>query len=243
MSTQIESIAVLAYIDERLDELKEEFGDLPQKVAEKEKIVKEKKALLEETEGILSDIKEFIKKTKVTLVELKDKEEKLSKQQFQVRNNKEFDAITSEIAHIQHEHEKLVDKMRTEGVKEENLTKIMENQYADLELAKKDLDEMNKEVKELSGEQNEELNYLQKKREKILKEIKASYLIEYDRIRTYHKDAAVRIIKNSCNGTVIPSQLIVEVRNNKDEIFVDEHSGRILIPEEIVVDDSTLEKV
>lgn len=243
METQIERIAALAYIDEQLDDLMEEFGDLPEKVRQREEKVKETTAIYEETENILNDIKKFVASAKKALVELKDKEEKLTKQQFQVRNNKEFDAITSEIAHIQNEHAKLVDKMRTEGLKEENIKRILEDQKVEREAAKYSLEDTKKEVDKLASEQNEQLEYLKKKREKLLKAIEKKNILEYERIRKHHPDAAVRIIRNSCNGTVIPSQVIVEVRNNKNKIFLDEHSGRILIPEEVEINDETIEKI
>jgi predicted nucleic acid-binding Zn-ribbon protein len=120
MQNQIHYLAALSYVDQKLDELSEEFGDLPDKVKASKRTVDELKAIVEETESILNNVRQFTSNSKVTLQELREKEEQLSKQQFLVRNNKEFDAITKEIEHVRHEHTRLIDELRTVGIKEEN---------------------------------------------------------------------------------------------------------------------------
>ncbi len=245
METHIHKIAVLAFIDQRLDELKEDFGDLPLKIKAAETKVNDLKAMYDETDEILKDIRTFCAASKITLVELKEKEEKLAKQQFLVRNNKEFDAITSEIETIRKEHENLSDKLRTEGVKQENLTRIIEEQKSNYEKAAEEFGKINEEMNILSGDQNEELNELNRIREKVENLIDEINLKKYNRVRTYHSDAAVNVKRNSCKGcfSAVPPQTIVEVRNNLNTIYFCENCGRILVPEDIIVDDSAIEKL
>ncbi len=239
METQIFNIASLAVIDQRLDELLEDYGDLPEQTNKIEQKVNERKVLVEETEAILNEIKQFVKQAKTLLVEMKDKEDKLAQQQFKVRNNKEFDAITNEIAHIKAEHEKLSDRLRTEGVKQENLMNILDGQKKDLEDVQKELTEKYEEAKRLSGDQNEELTLLQNKRLETIKLIKSKFMQDYERIRSMHRDAAVLIKKNSCAGcfSSIPAQIIVEVRNNPNNTFYCESCGRLLLPDDLAIDD------
>lgn len=243
MGHQIHYIGYLAYIDERLDELMEDYGDLPKQVKERQHKVNECARLVKDTEKIIEDIDTFCKNAKHTLVELKDKEDKLAKQQFNVKNNKEFDAISKEIAYIKDEHSQLSDKLRSEGVKLENLNKILDQQKSDLADAEQKLEEKNEEVELITGEQNTELKDLRTKREKIIENIKPEYLEIYERVREVHNDAAVVIRKNSCAGNIVPSQKIVEVRNNLDMVFRDEASGRILIPEDFEVDEEYVENL
>ncbi|MBX3045336.1 MAG: hypothetical protein KIT33_12330 [Candidatus Kapabacteria bacterium] len=237
MDSQIQCIAILANIDLRLDEMLEDYGDLPDQINKIEMKVNEKKLLVEETEGILAEIKKFVSSAKATLVDLKDKEERLTEQQFKVRNNKEFDAITNEVAHLKSEHEKLSDRLRTEGVKQENLMNILEGQTKEYDEAKKELEDKYEEAQLLSGDQNEELTYLQNKRLDIVKIIQSKFIKDYERIRTMHRDAAVIIKKNSCTGcfSAIPAQIIVEVRNNPNHTYYCENCGRLLLPDDIVV--------
>lgn len=245
MDTQIHRTAVLAFVDQRLDDLREDFGDLPLKIKSAETKVNDLKAMYDETRGILKDIRTFCSTSKITLVELKEKEEKLAKQQFLVRNNKEFDAITTEIENIRKEHENLSDKLRTEGVKVENLVRILDEQKENYEKSKEDFETINEEIEILSSDQNEELNELTRIREKVEKQIDKKIIKEYNRVRTYHGDAAVNVKRNSCKGcfSAVPPQTIVEVRNNLNKIYFCENCGRILVPEDIFVDDSTIDNL
>ncbi|MBE2187856.1 MAG: hypothetical protein KGZ71_04215 [Desulfobulbaceae bacterium] len=238
MESHIYNIALLAAIDERLDELIEDYGDLPEQIKKKEAKLNDKKLLLNETEMIVEEIRDFIKKAKRTLVELKDKEDKLTQQQFKVRNNKEFDAITNEINHLKTEHEKLADRMRTEGIKEENLLNILNQQTAELDEAQKELDDKFEEVQRLAGDQDRELSSLREKRSTVLNTIPKKFIADYERVRIMHRDAAVLIRKNSCSGcfNAIPAQIIVEVRNNLNTLYFCESCGRLLVPEDCVIE-------
>jgi len=238
MESHIYNIALLAAIDERLDELIEDYGDLPEQIKKKEAKLNDKKLLVNETETIVEEIRDFIKKAKRTLVELKDKEDKLTQQQFKVRNNKEFDAITNEINHLKTEHEKLADRMRTEGIKEENLMNILNQQTTEMNEAQKELDDKFEEVQRLAGDQDRELSSLREKRSTVLNTIPKKFISDYERIRIMHRDAAVLIRKNSCSGcfNAIPAQIIVEVRNNLNTLYFCESCGRLLVPEDCVIE-------
>ncbi|PKL78522.1 MAG: hypothetical protein CVV25_11205 [Ignavibacteriae bacterium HGW-Ignavibacteriae-4] len=238
-------LAYLALIDRNLDELEEEFGDLPQKVADQEKKNTTLKATVKETEQILEEVKEFCSVTKVTLEDLKIREEKLSQQQFQVRNNKEFDAITSEIKHVKEESKMLTEKLRQETIKQQNLERILDEQKADLISSKEELKNTKKELVEVQEEQDEEKAEYVERREKIVSKIDSISLAKYDRIREYHSDAAVRVKKNSCSGcfSSIPPQLIVEMRSDDDILYTCENCARILIPEEIEVTEADVETI
>ncbi len=245
MDSQIEYISALALVDEIMDDLEEEYGDLPEQLKKLQDKVNEKEKLAEETEGILTDIRKFCSTSKHTLVEMKDREEKLAKKQFNVRNNKEFDAITKEIESLRKEHEQLSDRLRKEGVKEENLVSILEKQKEEASAAREEFDEKNAEVEVLTSDQNEEVKELIEKRNKVVKKIDKEFYAEYERIRTFYKDAAVRIVKNSCSGcySAVPPQIIVEMRNKFDDVYYCENCGRIMIPGEAVVEENEIEQI
>jgi uncharacterized protein len=243
MKPQIYYVAALAYVDSLLDDLNDEQGDLPQKVQSKEKYYEDCVRVRDETASIIEEIKSFLSKTKITLVELKDKEDSLSKQQFNVRNNKEFDAITKEIAYLKSEHEKLSEQMRVESVKYQNLQKIYEQQQIDAAKALVEFETLQKQMDELASEQNEEVVFLINKRKAIITKISSDIYRDYSRIRAAFPDAAVRVRKNSCAGNTVPSQTLVELRNNLDMIFHEEQSGRIMIPEEMIITDADIDEI
>jgi len=240
--TQIYYFACLAYIDSLLDEYQEEFGDLPGKVKRLKHRVNELHAIVEESENTLKELRRFVKEAKFTIKELKEKEEKLSKKQFLVRNNKEFDAITKEIEQTRANHNILIDEIRVSGIKEENLLKTLEQQKLDAKEAEIELKERATELEKISSEQNEEVKLLYKVRNKYFNKIKKENIKEYQRIRAHCHDAVVRVRKNSCSGcfSAVPPQKIVEIRNNLDTLYHCEQCGRILYPEEIMIDDEIL---
>ncbi|MCX6147983.1 MAG: C4-type zinc ribbon domain-containing protein [Candidatus Kapabacteria bacterium] len=247
MEFQLQRLAALALIDEKLDELQEDFGDLPMKVQDKEKKVSVLLNTVEETKGILLNVKKFCTTAQLTLKELKDKEESFGKQQFLVKNNKEFDAITSEVNHVKTEYERLENQLRTETVKSENLDRILKDQDLDYQTEKEELVTLEKEMRELASSQDEEVKELYIKRDKIFGTIEQNITVEYNRIRAFHRNAAVQVKRNSCSGcySSIPPQLLVEIRKteNLDSPRHCEHCGRILIPEEFVIDDSLIESI
>ncbi|MGA2298442.1 MAG: C4-type zinc ribbon domain-containing protein [FCB group bacterium] len=234
MQPQVYYIAQLSKIDGSLDEFKEEYGDLPEKIKRAKAKVNGCKEIVKETTKILDDLRKFSATAKTTIASLKDTEAKLSKQQFSVRNNKEFDAITKEIDHSRQEYNKIIDEMRTVGVKEENLIRTLDQQKNDLAEAEVDYKELESEQKMISSDQNDDVKQLNKKRKEIVGKIHTEILQEYERIRLHTKDASVSIRKNSCSGcfSTVPPQKIVEIRNNLDQLFLCEHCGRILYPED-----------
>jgi predicted nucleic acid-binding Zn-ribbon protein len=243
MQSQIEYLARLGFVDLRLDEFEDEFGDLPEQLREVEQRYKKHKAMVHETEGILNDVRKFIVTSKDTLLQLKDKEEKLSKQQFLVRNNKEFDAITKEIEHTRNEYNLLTGEMRKIGVKEENLNLLLVEQKKVAEESEKEYKLKQEEFTDITSGQNLDVKKYRKIRDGIKKEIQNGFYDEYQRIRNFHKDAVVQLRKNSCSGcfSAIPPQKIVLMRNNLNTIYFCENCGRILCPEEVGIDESFLD--
>lgn len=245
MEISILPIAKIAFIDQILDEYKEDMGDLPDLVKEKEGELHNAKEKISETERILADIRSFVSSSKLTLVALKEKEDKLTQQQFLVRNNKEFDALSGEIASLKSEHEKLSADMRSEGVKEENLVKLLEEQNQKLILLQDELEKLHNQYEEVAAEQNEEVARFSRIRKTVKTDMPEELYDRYARIRSRIEDAAVKVQKDSCMGCyrAIPKQVIVEMRNQMDRIFWCEHCGRLLIPDWVEVDEDELDSL
>jgi uncharacterized protein len=237
MEHQITLLARLAAIDAQLDELHDDLGDLPQIVKKHENIVREKTMVVEATQQALRDLEHVVGNAHVTTQELADKEQKLAQQQFQVKNNREFDAITKEIEHIKQQRSDLEEQVRTSAVREENLRTTLETQQRDLDEAKEMLAHKEEELELVSGENNDELKKYIELRKKLVPAIDNALETEYERIRTFHREAVVPLRKNSCSGcfSAIPSQRIMEMKYNREKIFTCESCGRILYPEDMVV--------
>ncbi|MCS6999438.1 MAG: C4-type zinc ribbon domain-containing protein [Bacteroidota bacterium] len=244
MPSNVELIARLAYIDEKLDDMHAELGDLPKLVKKLEDKLRHRMRLVEETQKALNDIAHFRSMMRMRLQELADKEAELNQKQFggQIRNNREFDAITHEIEFIRAERLRIEQELAQNAIKEENLTGLLERQKADVEETTKELREREEELNALATEQDTEFRKLQSERKAIIEQLSAEWYAEYERIRSYHADAAVHVRKGSCSGcfSAIPAQVLVEMRNYPERMFVCEHCGRILYPEHYRIEEEEL---
>jgi Zn-ribbon protein, possibly nucleic acid-binding len=101
------------------------------------------------------------------------------------------------------------------------------------------------EIEELAGEQKEEVRTLKKQKEIIESKMKIQFLKEYNRIRKNHNDSAVQIKRSSCTGcyNAVPSQRIVEIRNNKDLLYLCENCGRILIADDLEINEDLVKQL
>ncbi|GIV54439.1 MAG: hypothetical protein KatS3mg039_0957 [Candidatus Kapaibacterium sp.] len=244
MPTNVELIARLAHIDEKLDDMHEELGELPKQVKKLEDKLRQRRRLVEETQKALEEIEHYRTTMRLRLQEFADKESKLQQVQFsgQVRNNREFDAITKEIEFIRSERTRIEQELAQSEIKKENLHGLLERQMSDFEEARAELQQREDELSSLSSEQDNEFRALQSERKAIIEQLAADWYAEYERIRTYHADAAVYVHKGSCSGcfSAIPPQVQVEMRNQPDRMFVCEHCGRILYPEHYRIEEEEL---
>jgi uncharacterized protein len=233
----------LQRVDSSLDELHELKGDLPHLVEVLEKRLRDREQLrktLEET--VKSSI---IRRDQIDLeiVTTKEKIEKYKEQQFQIKTNKQYDALTREIDLSQERITTLEKEM--ESV--EGKTTIAKS---DLEAVLPELDELKKELKERQAEldhvnkehEDEELK-LKHEREKLTVRIEKGDLKQYERIRkALGGKAVVPVRRNACGGCFkrVPPQVAVELRKNS-KVMMCEHCGRMLVSDDIVQATSSAE--
>jgi predicted nucleic acid-binding Zn-ribbon protein len=235
MEQQIQLLAQLAAVDSQLDELHDELGDLPQEVKKLEALVRERLTDVETTQQSITDLDHLRGTAHVTMQESQDKEQRLAKQQFQVKNNREFDAITKEIEHLKHERATLEERLRTAGVREENLRQTLTQQETLLAEAQSKLTDKEQELAHLSGDHNDEMRQYIDVRLKLITKLDDTLELEYERIRQFHSNAAVAIRRNSCSGcySAIPSQRIMEMKYQRDKMYTCENCGRILFTDDV----------
>src|SRR6218665_47704 len=228
---KLEALLKLQSIDSKLDELKKLRGDLPDEVKNMEDELEGLKTREKRFENELKDLEDGIKKSKDSIKEAEKLGKKYNEQQKNVKNNREYDAITKEIElqelevqifekKIKEAHEKIEAKKREVGLVAEQVKEKTD----DLNTKKSELESI------LQESQDEEVRLLQE-REKASKKIEDKLLKHYNRLRSSLSNglAVVRVVRGAAEGCniVIPPQKIAEIREKK-KIVIDEHSGRIL---------------
>jgi Zn-ribbon protein, possibly nucleic acid-binding len=210
-------------------------GDLPEAVAKLQSEADRLNGLIKERKDIVTTSIIARDKADIDILEFKEKLEKYKTQQFEVRSNKEYDALTKEI------------DFATESTK--NLQKLFETLEATMSSAKAEIETLTKQLDELmvqldekqaeltevsKANEDEELD-LKHQREKIVVRLKSDTLSRYDRIRKARNGkAVVAVRRNSCGGchNKIPPQRLLELRT-QSKMFMCEHCGRIIISAEL----------
>ena len=207
MQKTLYSLIELQEIDLKLDRVEEEKGDLPAIVDRLKQTLEEKERLLEEQKGRIKKLKI---ETKTIEIELSAQQEQLKKyesQLYQVKTNKEYDAIANETENVKKKNKELEDRIIENTEESENLIKSNEELESEIDNLKREFEENSEELKE---------------------KISAS---SYKRIRDAKRGLALAY----CNGGVcsgcysfIPPQKVVEIRSMK-RLFQCESCGRILM--------------
>ena len=236
METRLRLLYALQKVDLSLDELEELKGDLPFTVKKLQESLESKLSLKKEYEATIKQSLISRDETDVEIISLKERIEKYKAQQFQVKTNKQYDALTREIETSQERITRLSKEMELlegkAGVARGDLEMIApEIQELEQELAerRKELDAVNKEHEE------EELR-LRHEREKLVARLAKADYHHYERIRKAKDGRAIVAVKrSSCGGCFnrVTPQRILELRKN-DAIITCERCGRILVSDEIV---------
>ncbi|MBW7888511.1 MAG: hypothetical protein H3C35_09160 [Bacteroidetes bacterium] len=235
MEETLKLLYQLQKIDNKLDDVNESKGDLPNIVASLE----EQFSSLNNQIGAKREyIDSFVASRNKADDDVQNFEEKLKRykdQQYKVRSNKEYDAITKEIETTQDSIKTLTKQFEDF----ENQMSVAKNELTELEAKQKEIEEALTEKKselvEVSKATDDEEEKYTKERKKVTAHISAQYLSKYTMIREHRGRVTVAIIrKNSCSGcgNRIPPQHIMEIRKN-EKLYLCQHCGRIIVSDEL----------
>ena len=235
MYNRLKILYTFQLIDDQLDELEELRGDLPNAVRELEDQINSSK---EDISAKEKEQKDSLKKREGNEGEIEkqlENQKKFKAQLYQVRNNKEYDALTKEIDHT----DDVVSKLEAENDGLADLSKSLTQQIEEFKPKlfelKDELKTKEADLKKIIKANEKEETKLRKERKKIEEEVKKPDLSAYTRIRKAKRGKAVSTIKRSaCSGchNIVPSQRQLEIRRN-NRLFYCEYCGRILVSTEI----------
>jgi predicted nucleic acid-binding Zn-ribbon protein len=222
----------LQLIDKRIDEIRNVRGELPLEV---EDLEDEIAGLETRIANLNADVDEMEKEIANRKLQMRDSLEKIKKyeeQQKNVRNNREFDAISKEIEFQQLEIQLAEKRSKEFEAKIANKKEVIAQSDERLAERKSHLEFKRAELDGILAETQKEEELLQAKSEELRKDVEERLIKAYDRIRTSTRNglAVVSIERGASAGSffVIPPQRQLEIAQRK-KIITDEHSGRILV--------------
>lgn len=235
MINRLKTLYQLQLIDDQLDVLEDLRGDLPNTVKELESRIQEMKDDIQNKESQQKESLEKKQSNEAEIERLLENQKRFKAQLYQVRNNKEYDALTKEIDHSEEQISKLEAECDALADLSKSLTQQIEEIIPALEELQKELKEKEADLKEIIKANEREEPKLLNERKSIEEQVKKPDLSVYMRIRKAKKGKAVVTIKRSaCSGchNIVPSQRQLEIRRN-NKLFFCEYCGRILVSQEI----------
>ncbi|MDT0555948.1 zinc ribbon domain-containing protein [Patiriisocius hiemis] len=222
----------LQLIDARIDEIRNVRGELPLEVEDLEDEVAGMNKRLEKLNLELETIEDSIKAKKNQIEESKELIKKYTKQQDNVRNNREYNSLSKEVEFQELEiqlAEKHIKEFKVQ-IEQKNLT--IEETKDRLTAREEHLKHKQGELDEILKETEKEEQALIKESQKFEKKIEDRLIKAYKRIRSNVKNglAVVAVERGASGGSffTIPPQVQMEIASRK-KIITDEHSGRILV--------------
>lgn len=233
---KLRSLYDLQLIDSRVDEIRNVRGELPLEVEDLEDEVAGLNKRIEKLENDLKLVDDSIKAKKIQIDDSKASIKKYSEQQKNVRNNREFNALSKEV-----EFQELEIQLAEKNIREYKAQ--IEQKGEVITQTKKRLGERETHLKHKKNELDAILSETEKEEKALLAKsaeyetnIEERLVKAYKRIRSSVRNglAIVPIERGASGGSyfTIPPQVQVEIAGRK-KIITDEHSGRILIDSEL----------
>lgn len=236
---KLANMYTLQLINTEMDELQTKKGELPMEVQDLEDSIEGLSNRIEKMEKEQKELELKVARYNGQIKESEALIERYDKQQSNVKNNREYDALTREI-----ELQKLDIQLAQKRIRETRVH--LGNKELTIEATKKKHEGKSKELERKRVELEKIITKTEKDERKLLrkeksarKKIEDRLLASYDRVRGAYRNglAVVTIKRDSCGGchNQIPAQIQLELTQNK-RIITCEHCGRILVDGDILVE-------
>lgn len=225
----IEKLLVAQEHDCRIREMEKEMRDIPARKKEEESLLKEHREALTVAQENVKAKQVEIKKIEIESNASREKITKLRQQQLQIKTNKEFKALETEINNIKNEISSFEDQ-------ELVLMEEMEKLKAETDAKRRSLAEEEAVVQsdlrtldERLGVIKSELRERKAARESAVKEIQPEWLKRYERIFEHKDKAVVPLGGGVCGGChmKLPAYVSHDTKKNSAMVICG-FCGRIL---------------
>ncbi|MGY3054549.1 putative nucleic acid-binding Zn-ribbon protein [Pedobacter sp. UYEF25] len=236
---KLKALYELQNIHTKIDKIRQVRGELPMEVADLEDDVLGLETRIQKIKGELDELDDTIVMRKNAIKDSQAAIKRYETQLKEVKNNREYDALTKEIEIQGLDIQVAEKKIKEFGFDIASKNEGYEAAQVQVENRKKDLEIKKGELEVITSETEKEESGLQKKAEKAEKAIEERLLVAYNRLRRNSVNglAVVTIDRDACSGCFnqIPPQRQLDIRQRK-KVIVCEHCGRILVDEALTVE-------
>jgi predicted nucleic acid-binding Zn-ribbon protein len=223
----------LQKIDTKIDKIQTLKGELPMEVEDLEDELVGLRTRMSKIDEELKEVEDELSKRELSIKTSNELIIKYEKQMDNVKNSREFDALTKEVG-MQKLEIQLAEKKIRQAKDNLDAKKVyFDESHSKITQVEKQLADKQEELERISKETDEEEQALLAKSEKARAKVEEGLLKGYDRIRKAYKDglAVVSVERDSCGGchASIPPQVQIDIEDQK-KMTICEHCGRILVP-------------
>ncbi|MDD2634240.1 MAG: C4-type zinc ribbon domain-containing protein [Bacteroidales bacterium] len=234
---RLQNIYKLQLIDSEIDRIKIMRGELPLEVRDLEDEIEGLETRIKNLESEVENSKSQIAERENGKKEAEALIARYTEQQNNVRNNREYDALTKEVEFQNLEIELCDKKIREHTEDIETKSSLISESKIKFDERYKDLEVKKSELNKIIAETQKEEEKLNKEREIIATKTEPRLLYAYSRIRNnvLNKMAVVTIERDACGGCFnkIPPQRQLDIKSSR-KIIPCEYCGRILVDPEIL---------
>lgn len=236
---KLKALFELQTLHTQIDKIRQTRGELPMEVADLEDEVAGLETRIQKIKAELDELEDSIVTRKNMIKEALAATKKYEAQLNEVKNNREYDAISKEIEIQGLEVQVSEKKIKEYSFEIQNKTEVYEKALANITERKNDLELKKAELDTITAETEKEEASIMERAEVAEKHIEERLLTAYHRLRKNAKNglAVVTIQRDSCSGCFnqIPPQRQLDIRQRK-RIIVCEHCGRIIVDEGFAVE-------
>lgn len=226
----------LQLIDSQIDRIRIIRGELPLEVEDLEDEIAGLETRIDNHIQEIQSLEKQIADKQIAIRESQNLIKRYEEQQNNVRNNREYDALTKEIEFQSLEIQLAEKRIREFSMQHEKYTVEIENAQNILQERRNDLELKRSELADIVTETELEEKELMRKSESQQKFIEDRLLLAYKRIRKNARNglAVVTVERDACGGcfSAIPPQRQLDIRMHR-KIIVCEYCGRILVDKEL----------
>ena len=234
MQEKIVALYELQKIDSQIDEINKIKGELPLEVEDLEDEIAGLNTRIANIEAEIEELNSLSKQRSREKDQAQMLIAKYKEQQNNVRNNREFDAITKEIEYQELEIELAEKRLKEYSAQIKNKKAIIDETNSLIEERNIDYKAKREELDSIEAETAQQVADLMAKAEVAKQPIDERLLAAYNRIRSNVRNglAVVTVTRDACGGCFnrIPPQRQVDIRQGK-KLIVCEYCGRILVAE------------
>jgi predicted nucleic acid-binding Zn-ribbon protein len=234
---KLEALLELQRIDSQIDELLKIRGDLPEEVRDLEDELAGYETRIGKFRAEIDELQQEVANHKAGIKESEKLIKKYQEQQNNVRNNREFEAISKEIESqeldiqlFEKKNREIQFRIEKKNIEIQEIESRLSGRIADLEAKKSELDS-------IVEESTEDEKKLRLDRDEAASRIEERLMYSYNRIRQNSVNglAVVMVRRGACGGCFnqVPPQRQADIREKK-KIIVCEHCGRVLADVEVL---------